>query len=42
MTAEDFFVHDGCHREAIETIGEGLPKLDVVSSLTYSIKDKLV
>jgi hypothetical protein len=33
MAAEDLFVDDGGHREAVEAVGEGFPQLDVVPPL---------
>ena len=30
VAAEDLLVHDGRHRQAVETVGEGFPQLDVV------------
>lgn len=38
MHSEDLFVNDGCDRKTIEAICEGLPQLDVVSSLTLVVK----
>jgi len=35
---EDFLVNDCCNGQAVEAIGEGLPKLDVVSTLALIIK----
>ena len=32
VTTEDLLVHDGGHGQTVETVGEGLPQLDVVSS----------
>ena len=29
MAAEDLLVHDGGNGQAVEAVGEGLPKLDV-------------
>ena len=34
VTAEDLLVHDGGHWETVETVGECLPQLDIVSPLT--------
>lgn len=31
--ADDFFVDDGAHRQAVEAVREGLPELDVVAAL---------
>jgi len=33
MATEDLLVDDGGHRQTVETVGEGLPQLDVVASL---------
>ena len=36
--AEDLLIDEGCNREAIEAVSEGLPELDVVSSLALIIE----
>ena len=33
MTAEDFLVNDSSDGQAVETVGEGFPQLDVEPSL---------
>jgi len=38
MHAENLFVNDGCNWEAVETVGESLPKFDVVTSLALIIE----
>jgi len=38
MHAEDLLIDDGSNGEAIEAIGEGLPKFDVVSPFAFVIK----
>ena len=35
VATEDLLVHDGCNGQAVETVSEGLPQLDVVAPLTY-------
>jgi len=35
LTAEDPLVDDGSDRKAVETVGEGLPQLDVVSPFAW-------
>lgn len=35
MATEDLLVDDGGHRQTVETVGEGLPQLDVVASLAW-------
>ena len=38
MHGEDLLVDDGGNREAVEAVGEGLPQLDIVSSLALVIE----
>lgn len=38
MHSEDLLVNDCCNRQAVEAVCKGLPKLDVVSSLTLIIE----
>ena len=38
MTAEYLLVHDGCYRQAVKTVCERFPQLNVVSSFTLIIK----
>ena len=38
MHAKDFFVDDGGDREAVETVGEGLPDFDVVAPLALIVE----
>jgi hypothetical protein len=38
MTAEDFFVYDRGHRQAVKAVGEGLPQLDVVPPLAFIVE----
>ena len=38
MHGENLLVNDGSNWQAIEAIGEGLPKLDVVSSLALIVE----
>ena len=38
MHGENLFVNDGGNRQAIETVRERLPKLDVVSSLAFVVE----
>jgi len=38
MHCEDLFVDDCCNRQAVEAIGECLPKLDIVPSLTLVVE----
>jgi len=35
VTAENLFIDDGDNRQTIETVGEGFPQLDAVTTLTY-------
>jgi len=35
---KDLFVNDGCHWQAIETVGKGLPKFDVVSTFAFVVE----
>lgn len=35
MTTEDLLIHNGCNRQAVKTICEGLPQLNVKSPLAY-------
>ena len=35
MAAEDLLVHDGGDGQTVETVREGFPQLDVVTSLAY-------
>lgn len=37
VTAEDFLVDDGGDRETVETVGERLPQLDVVTTLAWLV-----
>ena len=34
VAAEDLLVHNGGHGQTVETVGECLPQLDIVSPLT--------
>ena len=34
MTTEDLVIYNGCYRQTVEAVCEGLPELDVVTSLT--------
>jgi hypothetical protein len=36
--SEDLLVNNGGNRQAVEAVGEGLPQLDVVSSLALIVK----
>jgi hypothetical protein len=36
--AEDFVIHDGCHREAVEAVSESLPQLNIIPTLAFVIK----
>ena len=38
MHGEDLLVNDGGNGQAVEAVGEGLPQLDVVSSLALIVK----
>lgn len=38
MHGENFLVDDCCNRKAVETIGERLPKLDIISPLAFIVK----
>lgn len=38
MHSEDLFVNDRGNWQAVETIGEGLPQFDIVSSFAFVIK----
>ena len=38
MHAEDFLINDGSDGETVETVSEGLPQLDVVSSLAFIVE----
>ena len=38
MTAEDLFVDDSGHGQAVETICERLPQFDVVASLAFVVE----
>ena len=38
MHGEDLLIDDSCNWQAIEAIGEGLPQLDVVSSLALIVE----
>jgi hypothetical protein len=38
MHAEDLLVNDGCDRETVEAVGEGLPQLDVVPTLALVVE----
>lgn len=38
MHAEYLFVNDGCNWKTVETVSEGLPKFDVVSSLALIVE----
>jgi len=35
---EDLLIDDGCDGEAVKAIGEGLPQLNIVPSLTFVIE----
>lgn len=37
VTAEDLLVHYGSNGQAVETVGEGFPQLDVESAFTCKI-----
>jgi hypothetical protein len=38
MHTEDFLINDGSNWEAVETISEGLPQLDVIPSLALIVE----
>ena len=38
VAAEDFLVNDGRHRQTVETVGESLPQLDVVTPFAWREK----
>ena len=38
MHCEDLLINDCCNGQAVETIGEGLPQLDVVSPFAFVVK----
>ncbi len=38
MHGENFLVDDCCNRQAVETIGERLPKLDIISPLAFIVE----
>ena len=38
MHGKDFLIDDGGNRQAIETIGESFPELDIVPSLTLVVE----
>lgn len=38
MHGEDLLVNDGSNRQAVEAVGECLPQLDVISSLTLVVE----
>lgn len=38
MHGEDLLVNDGSNGQAVEAVGESLPKLDVVSSLALVVE----
>ena len=38
MHSEDLFVDDGSNWQAIEAVGEGLPQLDIISSLALVVE----
>jgi len=38
MAAEDLFVDDGGHGEAVEAVGEGFPQLDAVPPLALVVE----
>ena len=35
MTTEDLLIHNGCNRQTVKTVCEGLPELNVKSPLAY-------
>lgn len=38
MHAKDLFINNSSYGQAVETVSEGLPKLDVVSSLALVVE----
>ena len=38
MHGEDLLINDGGNGQAVEAVGEGLPQLDVVSSLALIVE----
>lgn len=38
MATEDLLINNGCNRQTVETVSEGLPQLYVVSPLTCGRK----
>jgi hypothetical protein len=38
MHTEDFLINDGSNWEAVETISEGFPQLDVIPSLAFIVE----
>ena len=38
MHRKNFFVNDGCNRQAVKAISESLPQLDVVPAFAYGEK----
>lgn len=38
MHAKNLFVNDSCNWKTVKTVSEGLPKLDVVSSLALIVE----
>jgi hypothetical protein len=38
MHSEDLLVDDGSNRQAVEAVGEGLPQLDIISSLALVVE----
>jgi hypothetical protein len=35
---EDLLINDSCNGQAVEAVGEGLPELDIVSSLALIVE----
>ncbi len=38
MTAEDLLIHNGCNRQTIKAVCEGLPELNIKPPLTFIIE----
>jgi hypothetical protein len=38
MTTENLFINDGCYRQAVEAICEGLPELNIIPPFTFIIE----
>lgn len=41
MATEDLLINNGCNRQTVEAVSEGLPQLYVVSPLTFGRKAQL-